>query len=79
MRSVFYFIFKLLKINFLLLLLFTSIGYYDSCQILLINTSSLCLNLQRMPSVMHRSMSDAPTVKNGNPGKADTPTGNGIL
>ena len=29
--------------------------------------------------MMHRSMSDAPTVENGNPGKADTPTGNGIL
>ena len=28
-----------------------------------------------MPSVMHRSMSDAPTVGNCNPGKADTPTG----
>ncbi|XP_015766674.1 PREDICTED: uncharacterized protein LOC107345474 isoform X1 [Acropora digitifera] len=28
----------------------------------------------RMPSVIHRSMSDAPTLENGNPGKADTPT-----
>lgn len=62
------------KISFLLLYLFSSMGYYDSYQILL-KTSSLWLNLQRMPSVIHRSMSDAPTVGNGNPGKADTPTG----